>query len=214
MCRGLFRELFWEIFPNSYFVTTNLPVRNKNIKLIINYVAGPVVFCVLSYAIYVQILKQQDWKQSLQHIFDSKNTWEIIPVFLLMFINWGIEAKKWQLALSKSGNISFFTSVKAIFSGTTMAFFTPNRIGEYMGRMVHLERKDRLPSVALTVVCSISQLLVTFVAGTIGLFILKEKIAAQYNHPNVIFWINLLLYVVAATSIVLTLFYFRLMPGW
>lgn len=187
-----------------------MPIRNKNIKLIINYVAGPIVFCILSYAIYVQIQKQTDWQASIQHIFNPSKAWEIIPVFLLMFLNWGIEARKWQLALSKSGNISFITSVKAIFSGTTMAFFTPNRIGEYMGRMLHLERKDRLPSIALTVVCSISQLLVTFVAGTIGLFILKEKIAARYDYPNVIFWINLLLYIVAAASIVLTLFYFRL----
>ena len=168
------------------------------------------MFCILAYAIYVQIQKQDDWKSSVKHIFDSKNAWDIIPIFLLMFLNWGIEAKKWQLALSKSGKISFITSVKAIFSGTTMAFFTPNRIGEYMGRMLHLQKKNRLPSIALTVVCSISQLLVTFIAGTIGLFILKEKIAGQYNYPNVIFWINLLLYVVAAASIVLTLFYFRL----
>jgi hypothetical protein len=166
------------------------------------------VFCLLAYAIHVQIQKQADWRQSLHHILDSVNLKNLIPIFLLMFINWGIEAMKWQIALS--GSISFTTSVKAIFSGTTMAFFTPNRIGEYLGRMLHLQQKDRLNSIALTVVCSISQLLVTFIAGTIGLFILKEKIAAQYHYPNVIFWINLLLYIVAATSIVLTLFYFRL----
>ncbi len=168
------------------------------------------MFCILSWAIYVQIQKQDDWEKSIKHIFNAPKAWNILPVFLLMFVNWGIEARKWQLALSKSGNISFITSVKAIFSGTTMAFFTPNRIGEYMGRMLHIEKKDRLPSIALTVVCSISQLLVTLIAGTIGLFILKEEMAAHYNYPNVIFWINLLLYVVAAISIILTLSYFRL----
>jgi MFS family permease len=127
-----------------------------------------------------------------------------------MFVNWGIEALKWQVSLSRSGDLPLAICMKAIFSGTTMAFFTPNRIGEYVGRMLHLERKNRLQSIAPTVVCSISQLLVTLIAGTIGLFILKEKITAEYPGPNVIFWINLLLYIVGGLAIVLTIFYFRL----
>lgn len=195
-------------FSKQLFCATELQIRNKNIELIINYVAGPVVFCILAYAIYVQIQKQADWKQSLQHFFDAENALKIAPVFLLMFVNWSIEAIKWKIALSKT--ISVKTALKAIFSGTTMAFFTPNRVGEYMGRMLHLPTRDRLPSIALTVVCSISQVLVTFIAGTIGLFILKDEIAEQYNNANVIFWINLLLYIVTAGSLVLTIFYFRL----
>ncbi|MBO9570763.1 MAG: flippase-like domain-containing protein [Chitinophagaceae bacterium] len=187
-------------------------IQNKNIKLILNYVAGPLVFCILAYAIYVQIQKQDDWRVSLHnilHVFNSAEAWKLIAVFLLMFVNWGIESRKWQISLSQSRKISFKTSFKAIFSGTTMAFFTPNRIGEYMGRMLHLERKDRLPSIGLTVISSISQLLVTIIVGTIGLLILRQKIASAYPTPNVIFWINLLLYLLGGVSIILTLFYFR-----
>lgn len=181
-------------------------IRNKNIKLILNYVVGPLVFCILIYAIYKQILKQNDWQQSLDkiiHVFNTANIWKLLIVFLLMFFNWGIEARKWQLALRPLGKISFITSFKAIFSGTTMAFFTPNRIGEYVGRMLHLDKTKRLSSIPLTIVCSMAQLLVTLVAGAGGLIFIS-------SHLNVIFWINLLFYLVAAFALVLTIFYFRL----
>jgi uncharacterized membrane protein YbhN (UPF0104 family) len=183
-----------------------LLIRNKNIKLILNYVVGPLVFCILVYAIYKQILKQNDWQQSLGkiiHVFNTANTWKLLLVFLLMFFNWGIEARKWQLALRPLGRIPFITSFKAIFSGTTMAFFTPNRIGEYVGRMLHLDKTKRISSIPLTIVCSMAQLLVTLVAGAGGLIFIS-------SHLNVIFWINLLFYLVAAFALVLTIFYFRL----
>lgn len=181
-------------------------IRNKNIKLILNYVVGPLVFCILIYAIYNQIRQQSDWQQSLEkilHVFNSENRNSLLLVFLLMFLNWGVEARKWQLALRPIGPIPFITSFKAIFSGTTMAFFTPNRIGEYVGRMLHIDKSKRLASIPLTIVCSMAQLLITLTVGSIGLIFISSRL-------NVIFWINLLLYLVAGAAIVLTIFYFRL----
>lgn len=193
-------------FSKQLFCREQLLIRNKNIKIILNYVVGPLVFCILIYAIYKQVQKQNDWQQSLAKIldvFNSKNAWQLFIVFLLMFFNWGIEARKWQLALSPLGNISFITSFKAIFSGTTMAFFTPNRIGEYVGRMLHIDQPKRASSIPLTIVCSMAQLLITVAAGAGGLIFITY-------HLNVIFWINLLFYLVVAFAIVLTIFYFRL----
>ncbi len=189
-----------------------MPIRNKNIKLITNYVVGPLVFCLLALAIYFQVKKQDDWENSIRQIISTTNFWKICPVVLLMLINWGIEARKWQIALSPSTHLPFITSFKAVFSGTTMAFFTPNRIGEYLGRMIHLNRKDRINSISLTVLSSISQLLITLLAGTIGLIVLKKEISSHYPEKNVIFWINLLVYILIATTITLTIFYFRLGP--
>ncbi len=184
----------------------------KNIKLILNYVVGPLVFCILLFSIYKQVQQQADWEQSLAHIFSSFNgvsAWQLLLVFGLMFINWGIEARKWQLALRHSVKVSFIASLRAIFSGTTFAFFTPNRMGEYMGRIIHIEEGKRISSITLTIVCSIAQLLITMIAGCIGLLFIRSHISVVYG-VNIIFWINLLLYVIAVCSLVLTLFYFRL----
>ena len=196
----------------SLFCRNYLLNSNKNIKLILNYVVGPVVFCILVYAIYMQVQRQSNWKQSLYRIAEAINgqsAWMIVAAFLLMFVNWGIEARKWQLALSAEQRISFFHSFKAIFSGATLAFFTPNRMGEFLGRVLHIEEGKRISSIALTVVCSIAQLMITLFTGIGGIVFIKDRVVIP-GGANVIFWINLVAYTVSGVFLVLTIFYFRL----
>ncbi|MCG3164288.1 MAG: hypothetical protein POELPBGB_00042 [Bacteroidia bacterium] len=88
---------------------------------------------------------------------------------LLMPLNWGIEALKWKLLIQRLEKISYFKSMKAIFSGVTVSVFTPNRIGEYGGRVFHLENANIIKATILTVVGSYAQLLVTIVTGLFAL---------------------------------------------
>ncbi len=176
---------------------------------------GPVVFCILLYAISHQIRRQPGWEHSLQRIgqvLGGAGILKLLLVFGLLFLNWGLEARKWQLALRPLGRVSLALSYRAIFSGATMAFFTPNRMGEYLGRMLYLEPGKRWSSISLTVVCSIAQLLTTLVVGATGLIFLRPVIAGAWEGSNIdiIFWINLLIAVVFAVATVLTIFYFRL----
>lgn len=128
-----------------------------------------------------------------------------------MLVNWGIEARKWQVVIRRIQPISLMQSWKAIFTGTTMAFFTPNRIGEYVGRILYVEEKRRIQAISLTIVCSIAQLLVTLFAGLGALVYMKGIIAArQPEDASLLFWINTLLYITAFGGFILTLFYFRL----
>lgn len=128
-----------------------------------------------------------------------------------MLLNWAIEAMKWQSAMQTVTDISFKNSFKAIFSGNALAFFTPNRIGEYFGRMLHLEEKKRIISIPLTMVCSIAQLLITLIVGCLGLVFLSGAIENHFaSHSNIKFWLSSVLYGTGAVAIVLTIFYFRL----
>src|SRR5688572_20282533 len=97
-------------------------LRNKNIKIILNYVLGPIVFIVLAYSIYTQVQRQPDWEVSLvqlKQVFDGNLKWLILPVLLLMLVNWGLEARKWQLALRNLQQLSFIKAFKATFTGST-----------------------------------------------------------------------------------------------
>lgn len=87
---------------------------------------------------------------------------------LLMPLNWGLEALKWKLLVQRLEKISYFKSLKAIFSGVTVSVFTPNRIGEYGGRVFHLENANIIKATLLTVVGSYAQLLVTLVTGIVA----------------------------------------------
>ena len=162
---------------------------NKNIKIIVNYVLGPVVFLVLAWFIWQQIIRQPDWRSSLDQIWIAVNGpgwWRLWLVVLLMPVNWGIEARKWQLAMRPDGGISFNDAFKAIFTGATMASFTPNRMGEYLGRILYVEEGRRVAAISLTMICSIAQLLVTLIIGGIwpDLFFPLLKQRSLAGHPG------------------------------
>ncbi|MDF2187361.1 lysylphosphatidylglycerol synthase transmembrane domain-containing protein [Paraflavitalea sp. CAU 1676] len=175
---------------------------------------GPLVFCLLAWSIYHQLQRQPNWKESFSHIQQAlagAGIWKLWSAVLLMLVNWGIEARKWQVVIRRIEPISFGQSLKAIFTGTTMAFFTPNRIGEYVGRILYIGERNRIQGISLTIVCSIAQLLVTLIAGIGALFYMKSIIAVQQpGDTSLVFWINTLLSVTAGGAVILTLFYFRL----
>lgn len=175
---------------------------------------GPLVFCVLALSIYHQLQRQPNWKESFLHIqqeLSGTGIWKLWLAIVLMLANWGIEARKWQLVIRRIQPISFMQSWKAIFTGTTMAFFTPNRIGEYVGRILYIEDNKRIQAISLTIVCSIAQLLVTLIAG-LGALVYMKKVMAQQQPDDTsgLFWLNTLLYMAALGTLFLTLLYFRL----
>lgn len=114
---------------------------------------------------------------SLDSLLDTiiNNYILIFIVVLLMFVNWMLESLKWKFMIRKIEAISFFTSFRAIFSGITVSSFTPNRIGEYGGRVFCLEKSDRIQAVFITILCSMAQLLTTIIFGSFAFFILNEQ---------------------------------------
>lgn len=131
------------------------------------------------YFIYHQLVENKSFEElDISVLIDivKKNKVYIVGVILMMFLNWLVEALKWRYMISKIENISIMTAYRAVFTGITVSTFTPNRIGEYGGRVFCLEKGDRIKAVFITVLCSMSQLLVTILYGSISLFILFDEI--------------------------------------
>ena len=106
-------------------------------------------------------------------------------IFGLMFLNWGTEAAKWKYIIARIEKVSFFQAFKAILTGITISTFTPNRVGEYFGRAFILKKAHPLDAIILTIVGSMSQLLVTVIAGTTSLLFLLPQFEAQnYKLPG------------------------------
>jgi uncharacterized membrane protein YbhN (UPF0104 family) len=130
------------------------------------------------YFIYSELVHHNDvGRISLESLLDTiiNNYSLILIVVLMMFINWMLESLKWKFMIRKIEAISFFTSLRAIFSGITVSSFTPNRIGEYGGRVFCLEKSDRIQAVFITILCSMAQLLTTIIFGSFAFFILHEQ---------------------------------------
>lgn len=148
---------------------------NKYLSIIIKIV---IVFFSF-YFIYHQLVENKSFEElDISVLLDTvkKNKVYLVGVILMMFLNWLVEALKWRYMISKIENISIMTAYRAIFTGITVSTFTPNRIGEYGGRVFCLEQGDRIKAVFITVLCSMSQLLVTILYGSISLFILFDEI--------------------------------------
>ena len=131
------------------------------------------------YFIYHQLVENKSFEElDISVLIDTvkKNKVYLFGVILMMFLNWLVEALKWRYMISKIENISIMTAYRAVFTGITVSTFTPNRIGEYGGRVFCLEKGDRIKAVFITVLCSMSQLLVTILFGSISLFILFDEI--------------------------------------
>ena len=130
------------------------------------------------YFIFNELVHHNDvGRISLDSLLDTiiNNYSLIFIVVLMMFINWMLESLKWKFMIRKIEAISFFTSFRAIFSGITVSSFTPNRIGEYGGRVFCLEKSDRIQAVFITILCSMAQLLTTIIFGSFAFFILHEQ---------------------------------------
>jgi hypothetical protein len=130
-----------------------------------------------------------------------------------MLLNWGIEARKWQVLIKPLQPISLLKSFYSVLSGVAFAINTPNRIGEYGGRVLFIKDGNRMKAVSLAMLGSISQLIITLTAGMIGLLYLKNLNILSTTapvHPLSEIWLNIIVYGVLLVTLVTIVFYFRL----
>jgi uncharacterized membrane protein YbhN (UPF0104 family) len=136
-----------------------------------------VVACLYIYWRMFVKEKIGDTLRSLHSINTNTFIAVLISVFLLMFLNWGVESAKWKYLIKKIETVPFIKSLVAVLTGITVSIFTPNRMGEFAGRVFVLEKADRWKAVVITILGNFSQLLVTILAGAIGfLFFAREYI--------------------------------------
>jgi hypothetical protein len=96
-----------------------------------------------------------------------------------MFINWGLETIKWEKMMRPLETISFNNAFKAVLAGCSITMITPNRIGEYGGRILFVAKENRIKAISISILSGISQLIITFLIGCMGLFFLKYQTDAD-----------------------------------
>jgi hypothetical protein len=89
-------------------------------------------------------------------------------VLVLMLVNWFLEAAKWKRLMIHIERITFYRAIESVFCGLTLAIFTPNRLGEYGGRVFFLSPKRRIVGIVAMTVGNIGQLVLTNVFGAIA----------------------------------------------
>lgn len=146
--------------------------RKAGFRLLSFFIKLLILLITLTYLVRQFLYKDQieDIKEAYKtFLHPSLAQFYLFLTGILMFVNWGLEAFKWKLMISNIENISFKRAYKAILSGVTISLFTPNRVGEYGGRVFYLSEENRIKGIFITVLTSISQLLITILVGSVAL---------------------------------------------
>ncbi len=141
----------------------------KPAKKALSYLFKATILVLAFLYIYHQYLEKRDnlkqFEVSVAHLNHTQVAVIMAAVVVLMFANWITESLKWQYLTHKLAPISLWQAIEGVFSGLTWAIFTPNRIGEYGGRVMFLPPRKRIHGVFAMTVGSFGQNVITNVLG-------------------------------------------------
>lgn len=145
----------------------------------------------------------------------------VILAFILMFANWGLEAQKWRIILRESYKLTFIDSLRAVFSGNSTGIFTPNRLGAFIGRVLHLPEGVRAEGTVTTWVGNAAQLVATLIFGTVGAFFywMDDTYTWNFNTDlsllkNTLFYFSLIITLIALIGYFLAGYFINWFSNW
>lgn len=117
----------------------------------------------------------------------------LISVFLLQFLNWFFEALKFKILFRNFQPISTISILKSIYVGNFTAFFTPERIGNFIGRALVL-KQNKKEVIATTLIGNLGQLIITVVIGLFSMLILRTYLFNKLLNFDYLQFVPLILY--------------------
>lgn len=135
----------------------------KNWKLLLKWGVAVAAYSFLAY----KLIHFNHYDQLLLwwHQLPVSQFWWLVAVVILLPLNWLFEAVKWKMLTAHIQHISLKTSIKAVLAGISTGFFTPNRVGELLGRIAYLYPANRKAGITMSVVNSLTQNLVMTICG-------------------------------------------------
>lgn len=141
-------------------------------KKILSFLLKAAILVLAFLFIYHQYLNKNENLKQFETLTASIKQQQVVLtlafVVLLMFLNWLLESLKWQYLSKRLVSISAWEAIEAVFCGLTWAIFTPNRIGEYGGRVMFLPSRKRIHGVFAMAVGSFAQNVITNITGLLA----------------------------------------------
>lgn len=159
---------------------------------------GYLIVQLFTFKQYPELLQQ--WKS----IPLSQFGW-LAAVFILLPLNWTLEAMKWQQLTAKVECITLKIALRSVFAGIYTGFFTPNRVSEMLGRVLFLKSENKKSGAVFCVVNSLTQNIIMTLCGIPACFYFFSLTSKNLNSDasHFLTWVVLFLF----TSL---LFYFLL----
>ncbi|MBP6312160.1 MAG: flippase-like domain-containing protein [Flavobacteriales bacterium] len=111
---------------------------------------------------------------ALRHLrTDGNAPWVLLVMLVCMAVNWSLESHKWRWLLRPVERIGRWRSLVATIAGTSVGLVTPNRTGEFLGRVLFLRPENRVKGSFATALGSIAQFVVTLLTGALALLVMR-----------------------------------------
>ena len=127
---------------------------------------------LIGYALYRQVLAGEDqralWTNFRAHFAAGASLGWLWAAVLLVPLNWAWETAKFRYLVRSFTVKNFWESYRIVLAGVAVSIFTPNRVGEYGGRVLLVEAHHNWRVVVATLVGSLAQLLVLLGGGLLG----------------------------------------------
>lgn len=129
-----------------------------------------------------------------------EHKWWFVLVVLMIPLNWFLETAKWKLLISVSEEISWKEAWSGVLSGLAIGAATPNRIGEFAGRVFQLKKTAVYDGISCTLISSLAQVGVTIVAGMSAILMVDTSLII--HQAQAIAWASAFLIVVIVGLII------------
>ncbi|QHJ06894.1 lysylphosphatidylglycerol synthase transmembrane domain-containing protein [Hymenobacter busanensis] len=144
-------------------------------------VAGKLLVTALTlWLLYRSVVADAETAGAWRGLLSSARRGPVLLALALVPVNWGVEAWKWWRLAQYLEPVSFGRSFRAVLVGLTLGFVTPNRVGDYAGRILEMKnrRPEALGAIFLGRYC---QLLITILGGSVGLlYFAAREFGADY----------------------------------
>ena len=142
-------------------------INQKYNKVFIVFVKTLVV-ALSFWFLYTEIRKEYfnlQFSQIQQYVYINPRIDLFLLVFVLSVLNLLLDVYKWHYAIRFLSPIPFISSIKSVLTGMSIGLLTPNSIGEFIGRILHLKDSDKAKGTVIYFIVSLSQLAITIMAA-------------------------------------------------
>jgi hypothetical protein len=150
-----------------------MSIANQKLLNFLKFIVLVASVVVIYFQFKSKVISLNDLSLLREKMCSVKAVLLLLLTFLLMLLNWSLESYKWKYLLNSVEDINFFQAVKGVLSGLAIGFITPNRVGEFVGKIAYLKSKNRANGAVMSFVGSSAQLLVTIQAGLIAIAVSK-----------------------------------------
>lgn len=149
-------------------------MKKSSLKNHILFLVKLIIVALILLFAYFKLKNSSDFPELLKLLFEFNSTQisYLILLIILMLANWLLESEKWRFIISKIEKLKPLTALSFVWTGVSIGTLTPNRIGEFVGRVMFLKPENRKRASSLTLIGDLSQLLITIFFGSLAILLL------------------------------------------